>query len=85
MRHMITYWDYMLVIAKGRSCQTGKIPVRFAKEKLTFLMDEEEAKSYAALVSKQRKQNPDYQVDENQAYPCGKGNSRYPKQGKMPY
>lgn len=62
-----TWWNYILAIKKGRSSRTGNIPVRFAGEKLTFLMDEMEAKKHAYLVNQQYKQNQNNAVNESKS------------------
>jgi replicative DNA helicase len=82
---LITWWNYYLVVAKGRSCPTGKIPVRFAKEKLTFLMDEMEAKAHAAMVDEQQQQSEDRTFTETSGAFSGGGGYRKTRQRAEPY
>lgn len=55
-KKMQPWWNYMLVIRKGRSAPTGSIPVRFAKEKQVFIMDEQEAIANAKMADELQKQ-----------------------------
>jgi replicative DNA helicase len=82
---LITWWNYYLVVAKGRSCPTGKIPVRFAKEKLTFLMDEGEARRHAALAGQQQQQDADRAFAETAGGNGYSGNMGRSRQRNMPY
>ncbi|MBP2638808.1 MAG: Replicative helicase (DnaB) [Firmicutes bacterium] len=66
-RSQETYWNYAMLIKKGRSSPKGKIPMRFVGEKLTFVMNDKEAMRYARLAAEQQKPKEDSEANEPQA------------------